>query len=77
MAEVTVRFVGGPAHDLVREVPAGPDGAPPSWWVLRHPGGSATPAGTQADHLYRRDRRDGTGTWTMRFVRTDAPGMTE
>ncbi|MFG1954479.1 hypothetical protein [Micromonospora sp. NPDC048830] len=77
MAEVTVRFVGGPAHDLVREVPAGPDGAPPSRWVLRHPDGSAAPAGTQADHLYERDRRDATGVWTMRFVRTDALGMTE
>ncbi|MCX4472844.1 hypothetical protein C5N14_09740 [Micromonospora sp. MW-13] len=74
MTEVTVRFVGGPAHDLVRQVPAGADGAPPQRWVLRHPGGSPAPA---ADHLYRRDRPDDTGTWTMRFVRTDPLGMTQ
>ncbi|WP_229402033.1 hypothetical protein [Micromonospora okii] len=77
MAEVTVRFVDGPAGGLVRGVPAGPDGAPPPRWVLRHPEGAAGPVGAGADHLYRRDRRDDTGTWTMRFVRTDPFGVTE
>ncbi|WP_036375624.1 hypothetical protein [Micromonospora sp. ATCC 39149] len=77
MAEVTVRFVGGPADNLVRRVPAGPDGAPPQVWVLRHPDQAAAPAGAGADHRYRRGRRDDTGTWTMRFVRTDPLGMTE
>ncbi|WP_320066228.1 hypothetical protein [Micromonospora sp. RTGN7] len=77
MTEVTVRFVGGPAHDLMREVPAGPDGAPPQRWVLRHPNGSPTPVGGVADHLYQRDRPDDTGMWTMRFVRTDPFGMTQ
>ncbi|SCL35636.1 hypothetical protein GA0070616_5279 [Micromonospora nigra] len=74
MSEVTVRFVGGPAHDLVRAVPAGADGAPPDRWVLRHPEGPAAP---EADHLYERDRPVGEGSWTMRYVRTDPHGMTE
>ncbi|WBB68933.1 hypothetical protein [Micromonospora sp. WMMD812] len=76
MSEVTVRFVGGPAHDLVRELPAGPDGAPPPRWVMRHPQGTG-PVGGGPDHLYERERPDGTGTWTMRFVRTDPLGVTE
>ncbi|RIV41337.1 hypothetical protein [Micromonospora radicis] len=73
MSEVTVRFVGGPAHDLIRTLPAGPDGAPPRLWVLRRPAAAPTPA---ADHLYARQRPDGT-VWTMRFVRTDPVGVTE
>ncbi|MGC4806268.1 hypothetical protein [Micromonospora sp. DT233] len=77
MAGVVVRFVGGPADDQVRDVPAGPDGAPPQRWVLRHPGGSAQPVGAAADHLYARDRPDDTGTWTMRFIRTYPLGMTQ
>ncbi|MFI7024526.1 hypothetical protein [Micromonospora sp. NPDC049900] len=74
MSEVTVRFVGGPADDLVRALPAGPDGAPPRLWVLRRPESAPDPA---ADHLYARQRPDGTGGWTMRFVRTDPVGVTE
>jgi hypothetical protein len=74
MSEVTVRFVGGPAHDLVRSLPAGPDGAPPRLWVLRRPQAAPTPA---ADHLYVRQRPDGSGTWSMRFVRSDPVGVTE
>ncbi|MEU5553170.1 MULTISPECIES: hypothetical protein [unclassified Micromonospora] len=74
MSEVTVRFVGGPADDLVRALPAGPDGAPPRLWVLRRPESAPDPA---ADHLYARQRPDGTGDWTMRFVRTDPVGVTE
>ncbi|PZF98098.1 hypothetical protein [Micromonospora deserti] len=76
MSEVTVRFVGGPAHDLVRALPAGPDGHPPARWVLRHPEGGPTVAGAP-DHLYERGRPDGTGTWTMRFVHSYPVGMTE
>jgi len=75
VALVRVRFVGGPAHDLVRELPAGPDGAPPPRWLMRHPGRAATP--DEADHLYERDRRDGGGTWTMRYLRTEPFGATE
>ncbi|MBQ1024563.1 hypothetical protein [Micromonospora sp. C95] len=74
MSEVTVRFVGGPAHDLVRSLPAGPDGTPPRLWVLRRPQEAPTPA---ADHLYVRERPDSSGTWSMRFVRTDPVGVTE
>ncbi|MGC5052247.1 hypothetical protein ACLQ2S_12425 [Micromonospora sp. DT48] len=74
MSEVTVRFVGGPAHDLVRSLPAGPDGTPPRLWVLRRPQEAPTSA---ADHLYVRQRPDGSGTWSMRFVRTDPVGVTE
>ncbi|QOC92449.1 hypothetical protein [Micromonospora craniellae] len=74
MSEVTVRFVGGPADDLVRALPAGPDGAPPRLWVLRRSVSAPEPA---ADHLYARQRPDGTGAWTMRFVRTDPVGVTE
>jgi hypothetical protein len=74
VALVRVRFVGGPAHDLVRDVPADPDGEPPRRWIMRHPG---QPAGGEADHLYERDHRDGWGTWTMRFVRTEPFGATE
>ncbi|MFV2103237.1 hypothetical protein [Micromonospora sp. LOL_024] len=74
MDEVSVRFVGGPAHDLVRSLPAGPDGAPPRLWVLRRPQAAPTPV---ADHLYARQRPDGAGAWSMRFVRTDPVGVTE
>ncbi|MFU8852486.1 hypothetical protein ACNAW0_16085 [Micromonospora sp. SL1-18] len=70
-----VRFVGGPADDLVRDLPADPDGAPPQRWILRHP--DRPTAGGEADHLYERDRRDGWGTWTMRYVRTEPFGVTE
>ncbi|MEU8262232.1 hypothetical protein AB0C02_16580 [Micromonospora sp. NPDC048999] len=72
---VRVRFVGGPADDLVRDLPADPDGAPPPRWIMRHPG-RPTPDG-EADHLYERDHRDGWGTWTMRYVRTEPFGATE
>ncbi|MGW4502114.1 hypothetical protein ACWENR_26320 [Micromonospora sp. NPDC004336] len=75
MGEVTVRFVGGPAHDLVRALPAEPDGAPPARWVLRHPDGAAGPGGP--DHLYEREHPAGGDTWTMRFVHTYPVGMTE
>ncbi|MBX7266674.1 hypothetical protein KIF24_11915 [Micromonospora sp. Llam7] len=74
MSEVTVRFVGGPAHDLVRSLPAGPDGTPPRLWVLRRQQAPPTPA---ADHLYARQRADEAGVWSMRFVRTDPVGVTE
>ncbi|PWU43393.1 hypothetical protein DLJ46_31630 [Micromonospora globispora] len=77
MGMVRVRFVGGPAHDLVRELPAEPDGAPPHRWILRHPDEAPPPGGGGPDHLYQRDHRDGYGTWTMRFVRTDPLGATE
>ncbi|WP_433393370.1 hypothetical protein [Micromonospora sp. KLBMP9576] len=77
MSEVTVRFVGGPAHDLVRELPAGPDGAPPARWILRHPDAVQTPAAGGPDHLYQREPPVGGGTWTMRFVHTYPVGMTE
>ncbi|OKI61263.1 hypothetical protein [Micromonospora sp. CB01531] len=77
MALVRVRFVGGPAHDLVRELPAEPDGEPPRRWIMRHPGEPAAPPGDETDHLYERDRRDGWGTWTMRYVRTEPFGATE
>lgn len=76
MALVRVRFVGGPADDLVRDLPADPAGAPPRRWIMRHPGGPA-PGGGEADHLYERDHRDGWGTWTMRYVRTEPFGATE
>ncbi|MEV0806859.1 hypothetical protein [Micromonospora sp. NPDC050200] len=77
MGEVTVRFVGGPAHDLVREVPADPGGHPPERWVMRHPDAGPPPGGGGPDHLYARDRRDGSGVWTMRFVRTYPVGASE
>ncbi|MFC4147823.1 hypothetical protein ACFO0M_16320 [Micromonospora mangrovi] len=77
MGVVRVRFVGGPADELVRELPADPDGRPPERWIVRHPGRQPSPAGDEADHLYERDRRDGYGGWTMRFVRTDPFGATE
>lgn len=77
MARVRVRFVGGPADDLVRELPAGSGGEPPHRWIMRHPAGAAAPGGGEADHLYERDRRDGYGTWTMRYVRTEPFGATE
>ncbi|GGR74990.1 hypothetical protein GCM10010169_18720 [Micromonospora fulviviridis] len=75
MALVRVRFVGGPADDLVRDLPADPDGSPPRRWILRHPD---RPPGGEADHLYERDRHhDGEGAWMMRYVRTDPFGATE
>ncbi|MER5338175.1 hypothetical protein [Micromonospora sp. NPDC002717] len=77
MGEVTVRFVGGPAHDLVRALPAGPDGSPPARWVLRHPDGAEAAGGGGPDHLYEREHAAGGGTWTMRFVHTYPVGMTE
>jgi hypothetical protein len=78
VALVRVRFLGGPAHDLVREVPADPDGEPPRRWIMRHPpGAEAAGGGGQADHLYERDHTDGGGTWTMRYVRTDPFGATQ
>ncbi|RKN48714.1 hypothetical protein D7223_11385 [Micromonospora endolithica] len=70
---MTVRFVGGPAHDLERALPAEPDGGPPARWVLRHPDGQG-PVG--ADHLYERAGAY-RGGWTMRFVHTYPIGMTE
>ncbi|MFC0505914.1 hypothetical protein [Micromonospora costi] len=76
MSEVSVRFVGGPAHDLVRALPADVDGAPPARWIMRHPGGEGA-TGSGPDHLYERVGPDGTGTWTMRYVRTDPLGVTE
>ncbi|MDM4718841.1 hypothetical protein QTQ03_04225 [Micromonospora sp. WMMA1363] len=76
MSQVTVRFVGGPAHDLVRPLPADADGTPPTRWVLRHPDGRG-PAVGGPDHLYERDRPDGAGTWTMRFVHSYPVGMSE
>ncbi|MEV4544556.1 hypothetical protein ACIBXA_27675 [Micromonospora echinaurantiaca] len=77
MSEVTVRFVGGPAHDLVRRLPADDDGAPPPRWVLSHPDGAGSVAPGGPDHLYQRGRPDGGGTWTMTYVRTDPVGVTE
>jgi hypothetical protein len=77
VALVRVRFVGGPADDLVRELPADPDGEPPRRWIMRHPAGSAGPGGGEADHLYERDHHDGSGAWTMRYVRTDPFGATQ
>ncbi|MFC3502305.1 hypothetical protein ACFOOK_15215 [Micromonospora krabiensis] len=76
MSEVTVRFVGGPAHDLVRDLPAEPDGGPPARWVMRHPRGEG-PVQGGPDHLYEREGPDGGGAWTMRFVRTDPLGVSE
>jgi hypothetical protein len=77
VALVRVRFVGGPAHDLVRELPAEPSGEPPRRWTLRHPDGRTAPGGSEADHLYERDHRDGYGTWTMRYVQSFPFGATE
>ncbi|MGC4896820.1 hypothetical protein [Micromonospora sp. DT31] len=74
MALVRVRFVGGPADELDRDLPAGPDGGPPTRWVLRHPD---SPADGVADHLYQRDDRAGPGGWTMRYVHTVPFGVTE
>ncbi|MGK5522926.1 hypothetical protein ACSNN9_26705 [Micromonospora sp. URMC 107] len=77
MSEVTVRFVGGPAHDLVRALPAEPDGTPPAHWILRHPDGAGPATAGGPDHLYQREHRADGGTWTMRFVHTYPAGMTE
>ncbi|MFR9776864.1 hypothetical protein ACL02O_12490 [Micromonospora sp. MS34] len=77
MALVRVRFVGGPAHDLVRDLPAEAGGEPPDRWIMRHPEGVVGPAGGVSDHLYERGHRDGYGTWTMRYVRTEPFGATE
>ena len=74
MASVRVRFVGGPADELTRDLPAGPDGAPPPRWVLRHP---EEPAEGVADHLYERDEHAAAGGWTMRYVHTFPFGATE
>ncbi|MBM0232179.1 hypothetical protein JNW91_10070 [Micromonospora sp. STR1_7] len=76
MSEVTVRFVGGPADGLVRQVPAEPDGTPPRRWIMRHPDGTG-PVQPGPDHLYERGQPDGLGGWSMRFVRTDAFGVSE
>ncbi|GAB3937549.1 hypothetical protein [Micromonospora vulcania] len=76
MSEVTVRFVGGPANGLVRQLPAGPDGAPPQRWIMRHPDGTG-PVQAGPDHLYERDQPDDAGGWSMRFVRTDPFGVSE
>ncbi|MEU8179627.1 hypothetical protein AB0B86_02490 [Micromonospora sp. NPDC049047] len=76
MGEVTVRFVGGPADGLVRLLPTGSDGAPPPRWIMRHPDGTG-PVQPGPDHLYERDSPDDTGGWRMRFVRTDAYGVSE
>ncbi|MFI9638927.1 hypothetical protein ACIG87_02500 [Micromonospora sp. NPDC051925] len=75
MSEVTVRFVGGPAHDLVRALPADPVGEPPVRWVLRHPDTPSAPGGGVPDHLYQRDRPSGDGGWTMSFVHTYPAGV--
>lgn len=77
MGEVTVRFVGGPAHDLVRALPAEPDGSPPARWVLRHPDGTGAAGPGGPDHLYEREHPVAGGAWTMRFVHTYPVGMTE
>ncbi|MEV4755847.1 hypothetical protein AB0J86_12145 [Micromonospora sp. NPDC049559] len=75
MALVGVHFVGGPADGTVRDLPAGPDGAPPPRWVVAERDAGT---GAERDHLYRRDAvPDDGGGWTMRWVRTDAVGMTE
>ncbi|MEV0002832.1 hypothetical protein AB0H28_11150 [Micromonospora sp. NPDC050980] len=74
MALARVRFVGGPADGLVRELPAGPDGAPPARWIMRRPD---QPADSVADHLYELGGQAGTDGWTMRFVRTEPFGATE
>ncbi|MEU4681444.1 hypothetical protein [Micromonospora sp. NPDC023737] len=76
MGEVNVRFIGGPAHDLVRALPVGSDGGPPTRWIMRHPRGDE-PVGGVAEHLYEREQPDGTGAWTMRYVRTDPLGVSE
>lgn len=74
MALVRVRFVGGPADDVARDLPADPDGAPPRRWILRLP---EQPPTDLADHLYERGDRAGPEGWTMRYVRTDPFGATE
>ena len=74
MASVRVRFVGGPADELTRDLPAGPDGGPPPRWVLRHP---EEPAEGVAAHLYERDEHAAAGGWTMRYVHTFPFGATE
>ncbi|MET0414641.1 MAG: hypothetical protein ABW022_01300 [Actinoplanes sp.] len=76
MGEVTVRFVGGPADGLVRPLPAGADGAPPPRWIMRHPDGTG-PTQPGLDHLSEREQPDSSGGWSMRFVRTDALGVSE
>ncbi|MEV4771112.1 hypothetical protein [Micromonospora humida] len=77
MGEVTVRFVGGPAHDLVRVLPADPAGVPPARWVLRHPDAPPAPGGGGPDHLYQRDQQAGDDQWTMSFVHTYPTGMSQ
>ncbi|SCF23851.1 hypothetical protein [Micromonospora mirobrigensis] len=77
MGEVRVRFVGGPADDLVRALPAQPDGGPPAHWVLRHPDGATVPGEPGADHLYERDRPGLGAEWTMRFVHSYPMGAGE
>ncbi|WP_422751901.1 hypothetical protein [Micromonospora sp. WMMD708] len=77
MGEVTVRFVGGPAHDLVRALPADPAGTPPARWVLRHPDAPPAPGGGGPDHLYQRDRPAGDDHWTMSFVHTYPTGVSQ
>lgn len=71
MSTVTVRFVDGPAGGSEHELPADPAGTPPARWVL------SEHQSAPGDHLYENAGRDGRGTWTMRFVRTDPVGMTE
>ncbi|MFJ6198906.1 hypothetical protein [Micromonospora sp. NPDC092111] len=77
MSQVTVRFVGGPAHDLVRALPAGPAGEPPARWVLRHPDAAPAAGGGGPDHLYQRAQPAGDGVWTMSFVHTYPIGAGE
>ncbi|TDB81027.1 hypothetical protein [Micromonospora sp. KC721] len=77
MDEVAVRFVGGPADGLLRELPADANGEPPAQWILRHPDGDQPAGGAGPDHLYARQARAGTGPWTMRFVRTYPLGVGE
>ena len=77
MSEVTVRFVGGPAHDLLRALPAEPDGTPPMRWIVRHPDAAGPVTVGAAEHLYEREPPIGSGGWTMRFVHTYPVGMTE
>ncbi|MEK8105782.1 hypothetical protein NKG94_12725 [Micromonospora sp. M12] len=43
---------------------------------MRHPDGTG-PLQPGPDHLYERDRPDEAGGWSMRFVRTDASGVSE
>ena len=83
MRTVTVRFTGGPAAGLLRDLPVEPDGRPPARWIMTHPEpagpdtAATAPADAGRDHLYERARLDGHGVWTMRFVRSDPLGVTE